>query len=132
MPLLKSVVVFGTRNRLFECNIRYLSFHSYGKWYKNEPKLITPLNLSKVASGLYSPVNINFGLRLSKVSSSIAIRHNSTNEGSFPEFNFEKECEETLESLSEHFEELLEGNFLSWAPHNTSSNEIATLILCFD
>ena len=36
--------------------------------------------------------------------------NSSTTSGQHTEFNFEKDCEETLESLSEHFEEILEGN----------------------
>ena len=120
MPWLRSATVLFSRSRLRECKIRYLSFHNCNSWYKYEYKVIKPLNSSKVVTCLCSPANFYLGFSLSNVLSNIEIRHTSTNERSYSEFNFEKECEETLESLSEHFEELLEGNcfgiplFLAW------------------
>ena len=103
MPLLHPVSVFSAQLRFRLSNIRYLSHRHCNEWCgkKLSPRSIPLLYNLKLLN--YCDVAFNF--------TQVCTKQFSTGNSLFSEFNFEKDCEETLESLSEHFEELLEGNF---------------------
>ena len=104
MPLLHPVSVFSAQLRFRFSNIRYLSHHYCNEWCKKKlsPTRSIPFfyNLKRLN---YCHGAFNF--------TQVCTKQFSTSNSLLSEFNFEKDCEETLESLSEHFEELLEGNF---------------------
>ena len=104
MPLLHPVSVFSAQLRFRFSNIRYLSHHYCNEWCR---KKLSPTRSIPLLYNL-KPLNYCHG---AFNFTQVGTKQFSTGNSLFSEFNFEKDCEETLESLSEHFEELLEGNF---------------------
>ena len=56
-------------------------------------------------------INYGHNFEFKRLISVLNNRLHSADESANSEFQFDKECDETLESLCEHFEEILEGMF---------------------
>ena len=106
MPWLQLATVLHRQARLLPSNSRFLSFGSFNKWCQNHLTNLQCLGIIRLA-----PTNITPNYLPNDSQCKFNTRNFSTSNCIFSVFNFEKECEETLESLSEHFEELLEGMF---------------------
>ena len=109
MPWLQLATVLPRRARLLPSNSRFLSFGSFNEWCKNRLTNLQCSGIIRLAPTNITPKYLNYYPNDSQCK--LNTRNFSTSKCIFSVFNFEKECEETLESLSEHFEELLEGMF---------------------
>ena len=109
MPWLQLATVLPRRARLLPSNSRFLSFGSFNEWCKNRLTNLQCSGIIRLAPTNITPKCLNYYPNDSQCK--LNTRNFSTSKYIFSVFNFEKECEETLESLSEHFEELLEGMF---------------------
>ena len=109
MPLLRAGAFFKNNTSLVNSTIRYYSNVCQKVSYLKRVQVIHSQTFNESLGGRGTQ-KFTLNCFLKKASLYSYIRLCSTNGDPQSAFNFEKECEETLESLSEHFEEILESS----------------------
>ena len=108
MPLARAVALFK-RSSLVATTVRNSSYYSVNWHHHQKENKTKHAYFNQLCLNLSNNQNLSVKNTGSKAHAFCMSRFYSTNGDLRPEFNFEKECEETLESLLEHFEEILEG-----------------------
>ena len=114
MPLARAVALFKTKSLAFT-TVRNSSYYHNAIWHQHKKATkSSSAYFNKLRLNLSNNQHLSVNSRSSKVHPLYLSKFYSTNGDLRSEFNFEKECEETLESLSEHFEEILEGRLSNY------------------
>ena len=108
MPLERAVALFN-RASIVTTTVQNSSYYNVNWHHHKNATKTTKAYLNQLCLNLSNNQNHSVKNTVSNLHPLCMSRFYSTNGDPRPEFKFEKECEETLESLSEHFEEILEG-----------------------
>ena len=107
MPLARATTLFLFRKSVIT-TAPYSSYNPVCRFYDDKATKTNKVSVNDIFLNLSKYQHACVKSSLPKTHS-LCILSYSTNGDAGTAFNFEKECEETLESLSEHFEEILEG-----------------------
>ena len=110
MPLLRAGVFFKNNTTIVKSKVKYISYCCQNLLYPKHVPVVRNDNFSGLLLNSQGIRNSILNRSVTKANSYCCTRLCSTNGDQKSVFNFEKECEETLESLSEHFEEIIEGS----------------------